>query len=523
VSPRRPHDIGSGGDRVEGSSAAQEVPIPAMPTSRKPRTARRLEGLDRFVQRRMKDWGVPGVAVGIVKGDRVIHVTGHGLRNVGRRSPVTPSTIFCINSATKAFTATAIGILVDEGKLEWDSPVRQYLPAFRMLDPVATERTTARDLLTHRTGLPPHYTALFTSLATDASVLERLPYLEPFRDFRSAFRYGNVSYTVAGELIEHLTGMTWQQFVKSRIFDPLGMDGSRFATEDLSSVDDTAVGYRTEGKTVVPWLTGRSFDLAAAYRPKAPPAAIVSSVADMCRWLRFQMNHGKVGSRGIVSDRILREIHTPHMVTETLVRNRALGDNLYAMGWFVQPYRGYRRLYHGGSGRGFCGAVSFLPQESLGVVVLTNSGPSWLPHTVSFYVYDRLLGLKPIPWNTQYLRMVARQAAQARERRANRRGRRGADPSRPLEDYVGCYRHPGYGRLSVRAQRGRLVVSYNGIIFRVRHCHDDVFEISGRHEDPIVMTASFRANRAGRVNSVAIPLEPRVADIVFKRLARDNG
>jgi CubicO group peptidase (beta-lactamase class C family) len=471
----------------------------------------------------MRDWGVPGVAVGVVKGGRRVHAKGYGLADVERRLPVTECTRFAVNSFTKAFTATAVGILVDEGKLEWEAPVRRYLREFRMFDPVATERATVTDLLTHRTGLPPHYTALFTSLATRASILERLPHLKPHRDFRSGFRYGNIAYTVAGELIERLAGVTWQRFVASRIFDPLGMKASTFATEGLGGPTGIAVGYRSEGDALVPWLKGQGFDLAAPYRPRAPAAAVVSNVVDMCRWLRFQMKGGRAGSRTIISDPILRHLHTPHMVTETLVRNRALGDNLYAMGWFVQPYRGYRRLYHGGSGRGFCGAVSFLPQESLGVVVLTNSGPSWLPHTVSFYVYDRLLGLKPIPWNAQYLRMAAQQAARAAQTKAGRRATRSADPARPLEDYVGAYRHPGYGRLTVSVQRGWLRLDYNGIVFRVRHCKGDVFEIAGRHEDPIVMRAEFRANKAGRISTVAIAFEPRVAAIEFRRAAKEDG
>lgn len=477
----------------------------------------RLKGFDRFVRRRMKNWGVSGCAVGIVRAGRTIYAKGFGLRDAARRLPATERTLFCVRSLTKAFTATAVGMLVDDGLLEWDVPLREYLPSFRMHDALATERATVRDLLTHRTGLPPHYTALFTSLATEAGILERLPHLEPYRDFRSGARYTNVTYAAAGALIERLSGMTWQEFLRTRIFDPLGMTDSTFATAELFGCEELAVGHRQGRNGPVPWLRGRGFSLSAAHDPKAPAAAVVSNVPDMCRWLAFQMNGGKVGERSILSAGILREIHSSQMCQGQTVHNRALSDASYAMGWLVQPYRGYRRLWHSGGGHGYRAVASFMPWESVGVVVLANLGPTWLPHIIQFNVHDRLLGLSQLPWNRQYKRMDEGQAARVRRQRRARRRKGRAGPPRPLQSYAGQYEHPGYGRLSVSLERGRLRMRYNGIGFSMRNCHGDVFDITGRHEDPLEMKASFRTDPAGQIDSVAIPFEPTVTDIIFKK------
>ena len=189
----------------------------------------RLAGFDRLVRRCMVDWGVPGVAVGIVWGRRTVWVKGYGRRDMKRDLPVTEDTKFYTGSCGKAFTATAMGILVDEGKLQWDRPVREYLPSFRMYDPVATERTTPRDLLTHRTGLGRHGRAWLNSSATRLGIVERLRHLEPAADFRAAFQYSNVNYIVAGALMEYVTGQTWEELIRSRLLMPLRMTAGSVA------------------------------------------------------------------------------------------------------------------------------------------------------------------------------------------------------------------------------------------------------------------------------------------------------
>jgi len=271
-----------------------------------------LEGFDDFVQRRLKDWQVPGCAVGIVKGRSVIHAKGYGLRDLARGLPVDEKTNFCIGSCTKAFTATAMGILVDDGVLEWDVPVRKYLPSFRMHDAVATERATSRDLLTHRTGLPNHFGA--DPSRDRAALLGMLPHLEPCRDFRSGFHYCNKGYIVAGLLIEHLTGKSWEQFSRERIFEPLGMSGSTFAAcardgnRSFAPGGRFAVGYVREGRCLMPWRHGWAKDIALAslLRSIGPDGTIISNVKDMSSWLRLQIGRGSIGKRSIIAGSTLK-------------------------------------------------------------------------------------------------------------------------------------------------------------------------------------------------------------------------
>jgi len=473
-----------------------------------------LTGLDRFIRKGMREWNVPGAAVGIVKGNRVVYARGFGVTDLTSGEPVTEHTRFPINSMTKAFTATVLGQLVDDGRLAWDRPLRDYLPLFRMHDPVATERTTTRDILLHRTGLAPHHVAMFSSLATRAPLLERLPHLQPSLDFRSGLCYTNAGVAVTRDLVERLTGRSWEHVVSSRIFKPLGMGESQFATEDLSMPEDIPVGYVREGGRLVPWLKGKSFPLAEAYRPKAPACAVVASLSDMCRWLRFQMNGGRVRSQQIIGESTLAEIHLSQMATSKLVRLKGLFDTSFALGWRVQPYRGHRRLWHGGSGRGYSGTISFLQEESSGVVILTNSGVSPLVHVVQFNVFDRLLGLSRLRWNEEFRKIARRRAARAQRNASGRSRPTDAPPPRPLAAYEGCYAHPGYGRLTVSSCGEGLTMSYSGLRLSMRYAQGDMFDISGRHEEPITGQASFRGN----VSAVAVPFEPSAEDIVFTRV-----
>ncbi|MBO0777821.1 MAG: beta-lactamase family protein, partial [Ktedonobacteraceae bacterium] len=204
----------------------------------------RLQGFEDFVQTTMQEWQLPGLAIAIVKDSAVILSQGFGKRNVAEDLDVTPETLFAIGSCTKAFTATALGMLIDEEKLNWDTPVRQHLPAFKLCDAVASEQATARDLLSHRTGLPRHDMSWYRSSSTRDELFERLQYLEPSKGFRELWQYQNLMYMVAGYLVEVVSGQTWEDFVRQRIMEPLGMTGSNFATDASRQTSDYAMPYK---------------------------------------------------------------------------------------------------------------------------------------------------------------------------------------------------------------------------------------------------------------------------------------
>ncbi|HUU20955.1 MAG TPA: serine hydrolase domain-containing protein, partial [Phycisphaerae bacterium] len=253
-----------------------------------------LAGLRAFVPRAMKAWSVPGMAVAAVQGRRCVMAEGFGLRDRKRRLPVTPRTLFGIGSVTKAFTATAVGILVDEGRLTWDTPVREVLEGFRLQDRVATERTTPRDLLCHRTGLPRHDNAWYGLTLSRRQLFARLRHLPPSKDFRSGWQYQNMMFMVAGLVVEAVSGQTWEQFVRTRLFEPLGMRGANCSAAETQAGDDYALPYKRKAGRAVRTAMD---DLSSL----GPAGGINAGAADMARWLLMNLDGGKVGRTRIIS------------------------------------------------------------------------------------------------------------------------------------------------------------------------------------------------------------------------------
>ena len=474
----------------------------------------RLRGLDSFVRKRMKDWRVHGCAVGIVKGDRVVHAKGYGTADVERGLPVTDRTSFYTASFGKTFTATLAAILVDEGKVEWDTPVREYVPWFRMSDPVATERATIRDFLAQRTGLGSHDRMWINTDMGRTEVLKRLLHLEPKCEFRSRFEYANTNYVVAGAVMEHVTGESWENMVRSRILEPARMGSSFFATDRTRYRDEIPTGYELHNGKVMPYLRSfrKRWSFAEISGPATPAGSIFSNVSDMCRYVEMHMRGGRLGRHRIVSAENLKETHRPHVLWPNLGNGKELLHAFYGMGWLIQPYRGFQCIYSGGNGCGFGCRAAFFPSESLGVVVLTNQVGTHMLKVIAHNIYDRMLGLRQLPWNSRYLEIAARTRSTTGEARRKRK----SVSARPLHRYVGEYDHPAYGRLAVSEHSGRLKLDHNGFPFRVEHDHDDVFTISvptGYNR-----SAAFGIDDNGEVDSVGIPFASGVGSIVFSKI-----
>jgi len=468
-----------------------------------------LKGFDQFVARAMKNWNVPGLAIGIVKDGQTVYAKGHGLKHVRRRLPVTAHTSFAIGSCTKAFTTTAMGILVDEGKLDWDKPVREYMPSFKMHDPVATEQMTPRDLVAHRSGLPRHDMVWEGTPCDRDALFHRLRYLEPSKSFRSVYQYNNLMFMAAGVLLEHLAGCAWETFVQQRLLDPLGITSVTFSAADMAGLDDFSLGYDRRGKRIVHVPHENIV-------PVGPAGSMNAHIIDMCRWVAFQMNLGKVGRKRIISEKSLKVIHTPQMVFQEEPVYEELLDPAYAMGWSVQPYRGHRRLVHSGCVDGFNASASFMPTASIGVVVLTNVTASPLIRLIPYNVFDRLLGLEPIDWNARFRKEERDKKAAAARRSTGRR--RGPRPTHPLRDYVGEYEHPGYGKLTVTLDKRKLRAVHNGFTRPLVHVHYDQFEMVSRGVWPWRKTVTFNIDLKGRISSLSAALQDGASDIVFNRM-----
>ncbi|MEW6456679.1 MAG: serine hydrolase [Acidobacteriota bacterium] len=471
-----------------------------------------LKGFSEFVNVTMKEWKVPGLAIAIIKDGEIILSEGFGLRDVKKGLKVTPQTLFAIGSCTKAFTAVSLGILVDEGKLDWDKPVRNYLPTFKLFDPIVTERMTPCDLITHRSGLPGHDLVWYGSSLTRKELFDRLQYLELSKDFRLVWQYQNLMYLAAGLLVEQISGITWEEFVQKRILEPLGMKNSNFSVNESQKASDFALPYREE-KNEVKEIPFRNIDA------MGPAGSMNSNVTEMANWILLNLNKGKFGKNQIISEANLAQIHFPQMVIQQPIKYDELFYASYGMGWLITAYRGHLMISHGGGIDGFTALVTFMPRDKIGVVILTNMSGTPIPEIIACNVYDRFLGLDQIPWNKRIKDEVAKAKEEAEKAKKDKDKDRKPDtkPSHPLEEYAGDFEHPGYGVVSIRKEGDDLKATFNSMSFSVKHYHYDIFELTDDSTGSTKL-ASFSTDIKGNISSVSIQMEPAVKEIIFTRM-----
>lgn len=481
-----------------------------------------LEGFDQFVKDTMEKWQVPGVAIGIVKDDEVIYAEGFGYRDVENELPVTPETIFAIGSSTKSFTATSAGIMVDDGKLDWTTPIRKWIPEFELQDTFASERMTLTDLLCHRSGLPRHDFMWIGTPFTRKEILARLKYLEPSKDFRTLWQYQNLMYLTAGYLAGVANETSWEDLIRERIFKPLGMNNSNLSVTDTQKTDNYALPYAVRDQKIGErkLIDFRNIDNIG------PAGSINSNVLDMAKWLIMNLQGGKYKNQQVVSEATLKEIHSAQMplVTEAMLMppfetHPEIGQASYGFGWLIQNYRGHRWLHHGGNIDGFNAMISLLPNENYGVVILSNlSGAITLP--ILGTVLDRLLGLEPLDWNKIWLDFRDEQlkGADAGDEALEKARVADTQPSHALDAYVGEYEHPAYGMFTVELRDGSLVSTYNSMEFQMKHYHYDMF-LAKMETFGFTLPLTFSIGGDGSINSVSTPLgmHPAVKPIEFVR------
>jgi CubicO group peptidase (beta-lactamase class C family) len=480
-----------------------------------------LDGLDDFVIQAMKDWKVPGLAIAVIQGDTVILKKGYGYRDLEKQLPVTPNTLFAIGSITKSFTVTTLGMEMDEGKVDWDKSVRDYLPTFKLYEPVLTEQMTIRDLITHRSGLPRHDFVWYTSDFTREDLLRRLQYLEPSKPLRAMFQYNNLMFMTAGYIAGQLNGTNWEDAVTRRIFKPLEMTGTNFSELDSQNSADFAQPYR-KGSDLKAELKRIPFDAQCPNRCAMGPAGeINSNVADMSKYLLFHMNHGKIAGKQLLSENNSIQMQTPQMAIQGAPAYKELGEASYGMGFFLSSYRGHKEVEHGGNIDGFSAELAFLPSDKIGVVILTNLDGNPLPSIVAENVFDRLLGLDQVPWNQRTL--AAEAGGKKSEQEAKDKGytprKLGTHPSHDLKDYAGDYSNPGYGTVTIAPDSDKFKMTLNKVTRPLEHYHYDMFQVPSDPLDDLQKTkVVFLTDMDGDISSLSMPLQPDVKDIVFTRM-----
>ncbi len=484
-----------------------------------PAIAKKLGNFDAYMAKVLKDWNVPGIGVGIVKGDKLVFAKGYGFRDYGQKLPYSPATLQQIASNTKLFTAIAAGLLVEEGKLTWDKPVRESVPAIKFYNNELDNTVTLRDMLSHRTGITRHDAIWYQSDDTRKQLFDKVKYLEPQEPLRQTFLYNNLMYAAAGYLIELQSGQTWEEFLRERVFKPLEMTSTVFSIADMLKQAEPGVPYTEKRDTFELYKIPYYEDIGGV----APCGAIISNIQDMSHWLAALMNDGVYNGKQVLPPAVLKATLEPAIsIPNTAAEARGYWEALnaaYGMGRETVSYRGQLLTFHGGDLPGFHSQVSFLPKEKLGVLVFViGDHCASLYNTVSYNVYERLLGMDQTPWSERLLdsRLKGKKAGTEARAKAGADRVPGTKPSHALADFAGDFEHPAYGVLKVEMKDGGLRMDFHKIRLPLAHFHYDRFETPD--DETFGRTAiNFQTNPQGDVDKAVVSLDE--AEVVFTRKA----
>ena len=488
------------------------------------------KNFDARVESVMKASEVPGAAIAIVENGKVTLARGYGVRKLGSAQAVGADTLFQIGSTTKAVTATALALLVEEGKIRWDDRVIDHLPGFRMYDPWVTREITVRDILVHRSGLGRGQGDLMFVPSTEisrADLVKRIQFLKPATSFRSGFAYDNVLYAVAGQLIEAVSGKTWEQFVEERILQPVGMKSSVTNDVDRLSAPDRAFPHGRVGE-----LRGigpqQLFDekKVALGANVGPAGAIAAGANDLARWLAVQLASGQLpgSEQRLFSAESAQAMWQPVVPVPVTPFPPALADAVpqfrgYALGWMVQDYRGHKVIQHGGGTLGFRAVVVLIPEKNTGFAIVNNSEDNELVPGLHYELLDHYLGLPKHDWPKAFRDFFSeRNKAGLEAQKAAEAQRPQSSPALPLASYAGSYSDPWYGPIAITETGGQLAIDFRqtpGMVGPLEHWAYDTFV--ARWPDPLIEPAfvTFALDAAGKPARITMKAFSPVADFSF--------
>jgi CubicO group peptidase (beta-lactamase class C family) len=479
--------------------------------------------LDAYVARSMKAFDVPGIAVAIVKDGKVVMAKGYGLRKMGESAPVDENTLFGIGSNTKAFTTAALATLVDEGKISWDDKVFERLPGFTMYDPYVSHEMTIRDLLTHRSGMGlgegdllfwPH-----TTYSRD-EIIYKLRFMKPASSFRSRFAYDNLLYIAAGQIIPAVTGKSWEQYVTEKILQPLGMKTTNLSNTHFLAGANYAFPHSKIGGPLRP-IEFVPLDNAA------PAGSINSSVAEMSRWMILQLNRGKFpdSDARLFSEQRSREMWSAQTILPTRERSGDIGKLApkfasYALGWGLQDYQGRKLVGHTGGVAGFVSRVMLVPEENLGIVILTNAEESYAFESIMYHVLDSYFGIGKTDWVNVLHQSVEKREKDAAEEMNKQSGKRAADSKSALapEKYAGKYEDAWYGPATIKVENGKLIFSLDhtpAAVGDMEHWQYDTFKVTWRDRTVEDAFVTFSLNAEGTIDHFTMAAVSPLADFSF--------
>ena len=454
-----------------------------------------LTGLDAYIEQALAEWDQPGLSIAVVKDDSVVYARGFGVGTLGEPGSVDEHTIFAIASTTKAFTAAALGMLVDQDIIDWDDTAARRLPGFRVADPYVSQQITIRDMLTHRTGAATHNNVWIAAPFDRTELVRRMRHLPQAMEHRAGYRYNNLIYTAAGEIVGSAANTTWDDFLEERIFMPLNMHRTttRYHVA-VSSANVASPHLRVEGAvTPVPI---RNYDALGG------AGSIFSSAYDMAQWVRLHLNHGTYNGLRLISESTIREMHRRHvnLGVGQATRNRFPDRTYYAygLGWRLHDYAGRDVVQHTGTVNFMRSQVAMMPEEGIGVVILGNLTTSALQTALMYRVFDALLGRPERDWSRVFLAASSPSTTRTPARTP------GTSPSLSLEAYQGVYADSLYGDLSIALEDERLVLRYSpDYVADLEHWHHDTFRVHWRSTGFGSTMATFTLNR-GEVASMSL-------------------
>jgi CubicO group peptidase (beta-lactamase class C family) len=484
------------------------------PALRDTNLAALIPELDALAAEAMAEWKVPAVTLAVVQNGETGLLRAWGQRDVEAGLPATTQTQFLICSITKTFTATALALLLDEGRLDWSKPVRDYIPEFRLRDPVATDRVAVRDLLCHHSGLPRHDWIWIPGDLSRSEMMTALRHLEPARDIRTEFQYNNLAYNAAGIVIERISGQSYEEFIRTRLTDKLRMPVG-FSAEEYAAVDDAAVPYLVERDDER--RRSKFFPITTS-----AAGAIVTSIDAIANWMKLLLAEGEFEGTRLLSPTLIREMQAPRVFAGA-PEWEEFGPSHYGLGFGSFTYRGERVAGHSGGWLGWHTLMRLVPERKLGIAVFTNTGGNMVTSILINRIHDHLSGKEPVPWLDRLRDMRRKAVAQQKSDEAARPTARrlNTKASHDLADFCGAYEHPAYGRVVITQDGDSLHWAWRGTKAKLAHRHFDSFQLPYVFGElnPDDLVISFATDRDGNIASLSAQLEPLVADIVFTRVA----
>ncbi len=481
---------------------------------RSSKPADRFAGLDTAFSRVLKEWKAPGFAVAVVEKDKVIYAKGFGYKDVENKLPVTVHTQFAIGSCTKAFTAGILGILKQKGKIDFDKPVRDYLPEIKFFNEDLTLHVTTKDLMTHRTGIPRYdFSWYLWPSHNEDSLIRRIQYMEPTYPLRAQWQYNNWMYLLQGVIGEKLTGESWHKNIQEMFLTPLGMAQTNSTKKEHEAFNDNAIGYQTVNDSLIEPMD--FYDIAGM----APAGSINSTVMDMSKWISVWLNNGKFEGREILPASYVNEAKSSQMVMGSALPQAEDPDiyfSDYGYGWMVSSYRGHYRVEHGGNIDGFSASVSFFPADSIGIVVLVNQNGSSVPSVVRNIITDRVLKLSYKDWQTtlrsayEKLKKAQKDAQMVTIADTTAEIRQG----HPLKDYPGEYYNPGFGKIQITVKGDSVFGATPLHNVYLKHYNYDIFDLflvdkkRGIDTTSPAQKVQFYMNEKGEIEGFETRFEP---------------